>query len=622
MYSKSVWIALAIGVVLCWPVAAALGLTNAPDDFRDAYYLETHEHDLAGAIAAYERVVKAGDSPKEVVAEAKTRIASCREDLRAADLAALMPADAIAFVEFRRPGDHLEHVADMLGLTQAVRDAGGEGYAIPGEPGLRIPRQIKLSAAVIGEIKAFQGMAVAVTDINFEQERPEGLLVFHPGDVDIVRGLIETGAQFVQPGAPVAGFSTIEIHDPDVDVTIAFTHRLVIAGTQRALVTDAVNRLVEGGGSLADDANFRAQTDRRGDALLYAFVNAPEALKRLYQVAGKDRDMMQGLMMGQAFLDLAHLHALSLTIGTTADGLHAEFVMAMDAAQTNMAYNLLRTPPMRGAALRQVPAGAAAVVAIGINPADDDAGKQQVLTKTQTVQAITGLDLGRELFANIREAAVFMIPPDGSGEARPGSEIPDAALVMVVGDPAKSAALWDFLLTLPAKAMGKADIAPQVSTVAGVEVREYPIEQGISVHFARTDGGIVVASSRAAIAASLDAGRKSGNMLDDRGLQNATARIGEETSIAAIGHVGRIARIAASMAPPRDAAEFGMMAEVAADATATLTIDETPTRLRVTGQINGLPKVERILEILAKAGALVAEPSYVAADDAAVVTVE
>ena len=42
--------------------SALLAATDQPQAFRDAYYLETHEHDLAGAVAGYEQVIAAGEA--------------------------------------------------------------------------------------------------------------------------------------------------------------------------------------------------------------------------------------------------------------------------------------------------------------------------------------------------------------------------------------------------------------------------------------------------------------------------------------------------------------------------------------------------------------------------------
>lgn len=594
-----------VGLSLLLP-GVARAATDHPQTFRDAYYLETHEGDLAGAIAGYEQVIARGDASGAIVAEARQRLAACREDLRAADLAALMPPDAIAYFEFKQPGEHLQRLVDLLGL-QTIADSPvgepAEAYAVPGQPALILPRRIVLSDAIIREVKSFRGIAAAITDINFEQERPEGLLIVHPGDVDLLRGALETAVQFVRPVEPIRGFRTIEVPEPEFPVTITFTRRLVIAATQRSLIESAIARLEDTqSDSLAAVSPLAAQHATRAGAVAYAFVNAPEGLKRLQRMASRDPEMLQGLAIGQAFFDLASLQGISLAIGTADDGLTADFTVSMAESQQMIAYNLLRTPPMRGAALAVVPSGAAAVLAFGLNPASTADDAARVEQKAQTVQLVTGMDLGREIFANIREVAVFVMPPQ-AGQGSAPLALPDAAIVTVVADAAKSAALWDFLLSLPARAQGRTEPA-SITEIAGVEVRGYLLPNGMQIYFARSGPNVVVGATREVIASSLRTLQGAANVTADPAMQAATARIGSETSVAFLAHVGRLAELAGAQGPGVDAAMCHLVAETAAETTAAIMIEESDTRLRVAGRLTNLPKVERVLEALAEAGML------------------
>jgi len=605
----------ALGAALAFlPAAYTLALTDQPQAFRDAYYLETHEGDLAGAIAAYEKVLASGDAPAEIQAEARARLAACREDLRSADLAALMPPEAIAYLEVRQPGTQLEKLLQLLGLTAPAADFGppaktgdDEGFTFPGQPALIIPRKIVISSALIREAKAFRGAAVALTDMDFDRGQPQGVAIVHPGDVDLLRGLIETGVQFIRPAGPIREFRTIEVRDAGCAATIVFTHRLVIAGTHRELVADVVERLLSDQPSLARTNAFLNQSAPRADAVLYAFVNTQELLRRLQQVASHDGDARQRLAVGQALFDLARLNAASLAIGASDEGIAAEFVMAMADGQMNLVYNLLRTPPMCGDALQRVPAGAAAVLAVGINPGHPTDEAARSAAQAQTVQAITGLDLGRELFSNIREMAVFVLPPADGAPAQPRPHpIPDACLVTVVGDPAKSEALWDFLLALPGRFSGNPELKPEVSTTSDVEVRAYPLPSGLKFHFVRNGSSMLIGTTAEAIAAALAAQSTGQNVLTDSALASATGRIGENTSIAVIAHAGRLAKLAAQRARGDEAhaLALALVSQAAADTTATMTVDEAPTRLRIRARIDRLPNVQQFLDALAQAGVL------------------
>ncbi len=72
--------------------------------FKDAYYQEVHEGDLAGAVRLYEKVIVDGKTPADVLAEAKSRLACCVEDLRAENPASLMPPNVGRVSGIKRAG--------------------------------------------------------------------------------------------------------------------------------------------------------------------------------------------------------------------------------------------------------------------------------------------------------------------------------------------------------------------------------------------------------------------------------------------------------------------------------------------------------------------------------------
>ncbi len=476
----------------------------------------------------------------------------------------------------------------------------------PGEAGLVLPRKLVVSSALLSQVKQFKSLAVAVTDINPETEEPSGVIVLHPGDVSNLRGLIETCAQFIAADEPINGFPVIRIKDDEFQAVIAFTSRLVVAGSDRGLVKGVINRLQnKDKNSLAENEVFKTNTADSKSAMLYAFVDAQNALKIAYRVAQQEPNGMQDLMAAQAFLDLAHMNSISLALGTSADGLQGEFVLDMKPGQTNMAYNLLRTPPMSGRVLKMVPASSAAVLALGVNPESTEAGAQDVITKAQTVQAVTGMDIGREIFANIREVAVFaMTPAAKDGEKKGGGPAVDAGLVMSVGDPDKSEALWQYLLSLPAKAIGQPDMEPETAKIAGLDVQTFPIQPGQKVYLARTDHTILVGLTPRVISEALATINGNPNILSDKSMGEAFSRLGERTSVALIGHLGRLAMVAGSQGSAEDAMISGIVADAAEKTMLTVCFDESETNFRIRGKLSGLPRIDRIISGLSEKGML------------------
>lgn len=607
------------------PAAAELADSPAQRAFERAYFLESYEGDLESAAEVYATVADSRRVPEDLRAAARTRQQSCEEDIRSRDLASLMPPDTVVYAELHGPGEHLENLAEMLGLTgdplQALsRDV--NRMPIPDTPGLVLPERIFLSPALIEQAKRFRGLAVAFTGI---EPSPAGcpvlggaqaVMVLHPGEALEVRGMIETAAQFVQPVDPIGGFGTIRI-DPGILVT--FTHRLVVAGTNRDLIAGVVERLsTDRGDSLAERADMRELAGQRDHSLLFAYVDAKGAVQTLYKAAQHDPDMMQEMGVPLALLDAPHMQSLALSLGSSREGLFGEFHMLLDEGHSNFVYNLIRTPPMTGKSLRGVPAGSAVVLAVGINPATGQ-HQQIVDMKADNLQYVTGLDLGRELFANVEEVSMFLLP----GERRENKEeMPDFGFVIAAANPDKSQAMWDYLLTIPSKVMGQQELAPTTKQIAGHEVQVYsmPDPDAPQIRVARADDAIVIAPTDVAIAASLKAYRSGKSVLDDPAVRAATSRMTKDTSVFVMAHAGRCAQVGGQYCPPSELPTVTMVGEALGSTIFTLLADESPTKLRVSGTLTGLPRVENLIKLAGKAmGSQSSEQRYLEADDEGVI---
>ena len=597
---------------LLLPAGLARADSKAQRQFERAYFLETHEGDLQAAADLYQAVTNDRKASKALRSEAETRRQCCLEDLGSRDLAQLMPPNVVGFVEFRQPGQHFENLADMLGLIGdplGNLTNGGQRIPIPDAPGIAVPAEVFLSQALINEVKRFRGLAVAVTGIeappagNPELGGVQAVVVLHPGEDHGLRGLIETAAQFIQPTDPIAGFGTVRI-DPGVFVT--FTNRLVIAGTSRDLVADVVDRLTSpGSNSLADREDLKDMAAQRGDALLFAFVDAKQALVAAQKIAQHEPDAQQALGIAYGMLDIAHMQSLALSLGSSPEGLFGEFRMTLDEGHANFVYNLIRTPPMNGRSLKGVPAGAAVVMGLGINPASNAADTELAMQKADKLRYVTGLDLGRELFANIEEISLFIVP----GERHTGGmKIPDVGLVIAAADPVKSQQLWDYLLTIPSKIMGLELTEPTTKRIAGTDVRLYPMPNGPTIHIAQVDHSLLVAPTDTALAASIEAFRSGESILSDPGVKAAIKQITDDTSMVLFAHAGRCAQVGAQFCPFDELPMVQAAAAILQSTMFTMVADESPTKLRLAGQLTGLPKVKDIISLASKMMAQQSKP--------------
>src|SRR5262249_28032384 len=120
------------------------------------------------------------------------------------DLARLMPADTLVYAEVAHPGDQAERLIKMLGL---IREPGAQTQAggISLGNGLFFPNDFTVSPALVAELKKCGGVAMAMTGLD-SHGQPEGLVALHTGNCDLLRGILETTVQVLEPGDPIEGF--------------------------------------------------------------------------------------------------------------------------------------------------------------------------------------------------------------------------------------------------------------------------------------------------------------------------------------------------------------------------------------------------------------------------------
>lgn len=203
---------------------------SAEDKFYRAFYLEQAGGDWAAAAELYQEIASDHQADPELRSQAKAHLAICREELASGDFARLMPPEAWAYVEIKRPGDQFLKLLNELGLL-------AEADRIP----TKGERRIAISPALIREGLGIRGAAVAITGFNPLKQVPSGVLVFHPGDLEVVRGLIETALPIGgQATEPIEGFATYQVEGK---AFVTLTSRLVVVSSERSQIKGVLDRL-------------------------------------------------------------------------------------------------------------------------------------------------------------------------------------------------------------------------------------------------------------------------------------------------------------------------------------------------------------------------------------------
>ncbi len=261
--------------------------------------------------------------------------------------------------------------------------------------------------------------------------------MIHPGTSDLVRGILETGVQLVPSNEQLGGYPTFRIEDK---VWVVKTQRLILVSPAKSQIESALSQLADSSQpSLADQGSFRTARLENKDAMFFAFADTHQAVERF------GHTMHDGAAIARVVLDLDHLQSLTAAVSTNDQGLRVRLHAGMDEDHKSLAYGLIRTVPLSREALQHVPASAAIVAGIGMNPKLLPAAA--IVGSVTGQQHLTALDVGREIFANIQEVGVFILP----SVVETNDEIPNFGLVIASNDADKSAALWNQLLSLPAE---------------------------------------------------------------------------------------------------------------------------------------------------------------------------
>jgi hypothetical protein len=564
---------------------------EAEQQFREGYFQQTHQHDYSAAAVAYEKVAGDASAPEALRAEAKTRLAQCREEQASDDLARLMPPDALAFVEINRPGKHVGRLIQMLGLSGRANADGQTPSATPLPGNLTLPGDFAISPALIRELEKGRGLAVAITGIE-PDGRPHGVAVVHPGDADIPRGIIETAIQVLPQADPIGDYRVYRIEN---DALIAVTSRLFVVADSREQIEQTLGRMQNrDADSLAKQPEFARLAEERKDGLVFAYVNA----RRAVEIAAPHL-RNQEAMIARTVLDLDHLESISASFGVTDRGVEAQVQVVLAEGHRNLAYNVIRTAPLSQRSLAHVPAGSAAVAVLGLNPP----GQPQDRSNSEP-PGVTAMDIGREVFANVEEVSAFVLAPEQDNSAR----IPEIGVVAAVKDPAKSEALWDQILSLAAIVEPRIAQPPQEIEIEGRKARQYQFQGAPPIVVIRLSDGAVAVGTKGAVAAAAGA-QGEHSITGDPQFRPLLAAIKPESSKAVMVNVGRAVNLGAQMSSPREREEMMQIASLLANLKVMVVTHEAPNHFAIRASATGLPNVPNVVQAVARSAQMRGRPA-------------
>ncbi|MEL7499414.1 MAG: hypothetical protein AAFN77_17545 [Planctomycetota bacterium] len=553
-------------------------------EFYEGYYHQHATGDYEAAAESYRQALKFG-TQNSLAQRAKANLSDLKEELAISDFASLMPVESIAYLEISNPADHVESIAKSMGLIGKTFDP-ARRVTLPIDNGFEIASDFQLSPSLIREMKKIRGAAISIESVNLQGNGApaNGLAVIHPGDSDLLGGLIDTGVQLIPMTEKIGGFPTYTIEN---EVWMVTTRRLILVSDSKDRIEAGLAKLVDAASSLAEDAKFKNARAKHSGAAVFAFARPSAIVEEMKQQVGSFDEMR----MADVALDFDHLEYLAASISATDGGLRSQFGMQYAEDHSSLAFALIRTQPMTGETAQLVPRGVVAVGSMGLNP-------QLMLAAQATgIRQLSALDIGREFFSNIKEASVFVLPT-----VSPGRQVPDCGVVISCSDVKRSEKLWNELLSIPAKMEIEGGPQAETITIGNFKARQYTFGQQEIPQFliAKVDDNAMVAGTRAAVEAVIQA-QKTGQSLTNgpRGKQYLDA-INSETAKAVFVDVSQALQLANQFGGQGDQEPLMQLSQMLDRLCVSMVVNETNTALSIQTDVTGLPQFESIIQTMSR----------------------
>ena len=429
---------LAAMLLVCGVASAA----STSELLQQGLYAEEVDGDINTAIKNYEKVISDGSAPRNHVAQALYRQGMCYlktkdeqaartvleklvneyadqteivekvkpvlDDLMDFDPAALMPAGTLVYVELGSPGKQVETILNMLKGTPYENPLAAIGGAPAAATGQKSPADIMaalLNPSMMAEFKKIRGCAVGVTAVA--QNNPPMIAVLYPGKSDALRGLIMAGLNMAgTPGEPIEGMQSVNIQNI---AGAAYDDRVILiaqpAGQLQWCIKQYKGLAPEPTLASSNPSFTRLSKKQRQSNTLTAWVNVDEVYSGLLKQFPQG-SIPQQITWANALADFGNIDYLTISNSIEQDGLFDNIEIVFKDSHQCLAYDLIRTPNINKAALQAVPSDAVALVSFALSDSN-----MQASTVRSQIKNLTGLDIGREIFANVEQVTIFALPP-------------------------------------------------------------------------------------------------------------------------------------------------------------------------------------------------------------------
>jgi len=618
---------LAMVLLVCGIAAAA----STSELLQQGLYAEEVDGDVNAAIKTYGQVIQKADAPRNHVAQALFREGMCYmktgneqaarvvleklvteyadqteitdkarpmlDDLMYFDPAALMPPGTLVYVELGSPGKQVETILNKLKGTPYENPLAAIAGANAPQAGAgqKSPADIMaalLNPSMVAEFKKIRGMAIGITGIA--QNNPPMIVVLYPGKSDALRGLILAGLSMAgTPGEPLEGMQTLNIQNIGA---VAYDDKVILVAQPAEQLKWCVRQykgLISEPTLASSNKSFaKVSKKARYDNVLTGWVNVDETYARVLELSPQGQ-VPKGVLMADAFLDFNHIDYMTFSNSIEQDGHTDTTEIVFKDGHHCLAYDLIRTPNISKAALEAVPPDAIAIASFAFSAEEQQAGAVRAQIKN-----VTGLDIGREIFANIEQVTIFAMPPKSPTPFFPGY----IGLAITSHNPQQTRQIL-------AKTLGTADTmfsdrpAPDGNSFAG-RYQIGMVKNNPMFCYVEQAGKVTVLSLNPDIAQASVAAIKDHNSVCTAGLlSNAIAKMPAGASKLVVVNAGGAIRLAGPAiaeslgGESRDVVQdnFNQLALACDKTTIELRTDEQLNSFMLSRKLTGLPPLNQLV---------------------------
>jgi hypothetical protein len=273
--------------------------------------------------------------------------------------------------------------------------------------------------------------------------------VLYLGQSDALKGLFLAGLGMAgKPGEPIEGMQTLLIGNA---AGVAYDDKVMIIGQPLEQLTWSVKQYkgATAEPTLASQNTLFARLSRknREENAVTIWLDGAATFAAISQQMGGGGAAQLKLVDGVADFNSLREVIASVSIGEQSIGVQAN--VGLKDGHKCLAYDLIRTPNLSRAGFEAVPPEAVAVVSLALG----ELQAAQTEKAQEVVRNLTGLDIGREIFANIEQVTLFALPPGAASKDSPLARrlspiVPCLGLAVTSHNPQKTHQLLNQLLTV------------------------------------------------------------------------------------------------------------------------------------------------------------------------------